>query len=100
MVSINPEVHCPHIGYHIGYSSGMCAEDNCGPAGLPEEFGVLQNVAVALRAGAAGSNATVLANGFQVEVPHVKAIDLKTKQSLKRMERPQTVSQLKILLMR
>ncbi|KAI9366738.1 hypothetical protein DFJ73DRAFT_955637 [Zopfochytrium polystomum] len=67
MASINPEVHCPHIGY----SSDMCAEDNCGPAGLVADFAVPQAVDVALRAGAAGSNATVLANGFQWKFPKV-----------------------------
>ncbi|KAI9366737.1 hypothetical protein DFJ73DRAFT_890797 [Zopfochytrium polystomum] len=67
MASINPEVHCPHIGY----SSDMCADDNCGPAGPAADFAVSESVAEGLRAGAAAWNATVLANGFKWRFPKV-----------------------------
>ncbi|KAI8814644.1 hypothetical protein BJ742DRAFT_786211 [Cladochytrium replicatum] len=59
MASVNPEIHCPHIGYY----HEDCADFNCGPLGDPSAFVTPKSVEDGMRAAAIASNLTVLQTG-------------------------------------
>ncbi|KAI8808549.1 hypothetical protein BJ742DRAFT_807802 [Cladochytrium replicatum] len=67
MSAVNPEVHCPHIGYN----SEACTEENCGPLGDASMFVTTNSVEDGMRAAAITSNATVLREGFAWRFPRV-----------------------------
>ncbi|KAI8808550.1 hypothetical protein BJ742DRAFT_738813 [Cladochytrium replicatum] len=67
MSAVNPEVHCPHIGYN----SEACAEDNCGPLGDPSNYVIPKSVEDGMYSAAIASNATVLKPGFAWRYPRI-----------------------------